>query len=82
MNDSVRLGRIAGVRVGLHWSLLIMVGRDGLRKIAQEDAALDLRLRDLAVHLVAEVRVSREGCNFGSQKMSRPWNVLLTGWRK
>lgn len=26
MNDSVRLGRIAGVRVGVHWSLLIMVG--------------------------------------------------------
>lgn len=25
MNDSVRLGRIAGVRVGLHWSLLLMV---------------------------------------------------------
>jgi Zn-dependent protease len=26
MRDSVRLGRIAGVRVGLHWSLLVMVG--------------------------------------------------------
>jgi Zn-dependent protease len=26
MKDSVRLGRIAGVRVGLHWSLLVMVG--------------------------------------------------------
>jgi Zn-dependent protease len=25
MNDSVRLGRIAGVRVGVHWSLLITV---------------------------------------------------------
>ncbi len=25
MNDSVRLGRIAGVRVGVHWSLLVMV---------------------------------------------------------
>ena len=25
MNDTVRLGRIAGVKVGLHWSLLVMV---------------------------------------------------------
>jgi Zn-dependent protease len=25
MNDSIRLGRIAGVRVGLNWSLLVMV---------------------------------------------------------
>src|SRR5579875_3574984 len=25
MKDSVRLGRIAGVRVGVHWSLLVMV---------------------------------------------------------
>src|SRR5690242_19570735 len=26
MNDSVRLGRIAGVNVGLHWSLLLIEG--------------------------------------------------------
>ncbi len=26
MRDSIRLGRLAGVRVGLHWSLLVMVG--------------------------------------------------------
>ncbi|MBV9662103.1 MAG: site-2 protease family protein [Acidimicrobiales bacterium] len=26
MKDSVRLGKIAGVRLGLHWSLLVMVG--------------------------------------------------------
>src|SRR5579871_5355979 len=25
MKDTIRLGRIAGVRVGLHWSLLVMV---------------------------------------------------------
>lgn len=25
MNDTVRLGRIAGVRVGLHWSLVVMI---------------------------------------------------------
>lgn len=25
MNDSIRLGRIAGVRVGMHWSLVVMV---------------------------------------------------------
>ena len=26
MNDSIRLGRIAGVKVGLHWSLLLIGG--------------------------------------------------------
>ena len=25
MNDTIRLGRLAGVRVGLNWSLLVMV---------------------------------------------------------
>jgi hypothetical protein len=43
----------------------------GLGKVPQEDAALNLRLRDLVVDLVAEVRMGRERWRFESQKILR-----------
>lgn len=54
----------------------VMLGPDledaGLGQVAQEDAALDLRLRDLAVHLIAEVRMAGERCGFQVQKSIVP----------
>lgn len=79
--------RVAGDKRGAfaqdHDGVAVVLGPDfedgRLGQVTQEDAALDLRLHDLMVHLIAEVGMTDEGTCFQVQKMtalSRQYSAL------